>query len=153
MRRGAAGVSLAVAGLFWAAPALGDATITAGPVPNTYSTKEVTIDQGQAITFQNSDNTAPHDVTSDESPGHPAGDQFKSETIQVRGAAVSSTTKAGWVDQSRSLPAVGAQAPTRRTKRAARFLTSLGARAGRVLPARPGHFLPSYLNETFTFAR
>ena len=82
MRRGAAGVSLAVAGLFWAAPALGDATITAGPVPNTYSTKEVTIDQGQAITFQNSDNTAPHDVTSDESPGHPAGDLFKSETIE-----------------------------------------------------------------------
>jgi hypothetical protein len=42
-----AGVALALAGLFWAAPALGDATITAGPVPNTFANTHATIDQGQ----------------------------------------------------------------------------------------------------------
>ena len=65
MRAVTAGVALAVAGAVWAAPALGDGTITAGPLPNTYATTDVTIDQGQAITFQNSDRTAIHDVTSD----------------------------------------------------------------------------------------
>ena len=81
MRRVAAGAALAVAGAFWAAPALGDATITAGPVPNTFSTKEVTIDQGQSITFQNSDNTAFHDVTADKQDA--AGKSlFASETIE-----------------------------------------------------------------------
>jgi plastocyanin len=80
VRRLTAGAALAVAGLFWAAPALGDATITAGPVPNTYATTDVTIDQGQSITFQNSDQTAIHDVTADAkgSDGQPL---FKSDTI------------------------------------------------------------------------
>ena len=56
MRRLSAGVALAVAGAFWAAPALGDATITAGPLPNTYATTEATIDQGQSINvFTDSD--------------------------------------------------------------------------------------------------
>ena len=76
MRRLSAGVALAIAGAFWAAPALGDATITAGPLPNTYATTEATIDQGQSITFQNSDRTAMHDVTSDKSG------LFKSDTIE-----------------------------------------------------------------------
>lgn len=96
MRRASAGAVLAVAGLFWAAPALGDATITAGPLPNTYATTEATIDQGQTVTFQNSDKTAFHDVTSD---GH-GGDGkalFQSDTIEggktapVRGVEFLST--------------------------------------------------------------
>ena len=72
---------LAVAGALFAAPALGDATITAGPLPNQYATKDVTIDQGQAITFQNSDQTAFHDVTADQngSNGKPL---FGSESIK-----------------------------------------------------------------------
>jgi plastocyanin len=80
VRRVAAGAALAVAGIFWAAPALGDATITAGPVPNTYANKEVTIDQGQSITFQNSDTTAFHDVTADQN-GPDGKALFQSETI------------------------------------------------------------------------
>jgi plastocyanin len=72
---------LAVAGLFWAAPALGDATITAGPLPNTYATTEATIDQGQSVTFQNSDKTAFHDVTSD-AHGSDGQSLFQSETIE-----------------------------------------------------------------------
>jgi plastocyanin len=70
-----------MAGAFWAAPALGDGTITAGPVPNTYQSTDVTIDQGQSITFQNSDQTAFHDVTSDQngSDGQPL---FQSDTIE-----------------------------------------------------------------------
>ena len=66
MRRGLAGVTLALAGVLWAAPALGDTTVTAGPVPNTYASKDATIDQGGTLTFQNSDNTAFHDVRSDQ---------------------------------------------------------------------------------------
>ena len=66
MRRAAAGAALALAGLFWAAPALGDATITAGPVPNQFSTPDVTIDQGQNVTFQNSDRTAIHDLSAED---------------------------------------------------------------------------------------
>jgi plastocyanin len=65
VRRIATGVALVLAGALFAAPALGDATITAGPAPNTYGTTDVTIDQGQAVTFQNSDQSAIHDVTSD----------------------------------------------------------------------------------------
>ena len=79
MRRAAAGAALALAGLFWAAPALGDATITAGPVPNTYATSDVTIDQGQTVTFQNSDPSALHDVTSGASD---SDGKFASETIE-----------------------------------------------------------------------
>jgi plastocyanin len=74
--------ALAVAGAFWAAPALGDATITAGPVPNTYASTEATIDQGQAVTFQNSDRTAFHDVTSDQN-GSDGKALFASETIEA----------------------------------------------------------------------
>jgi plastocyanin len=70
-----------LAGLFWAAPALGDATITAGPVPNTYANTEATIDQGQAVTFQNSDRSALHDVTSDQNASD-GKSLFKSETIE-----------------------------------------------------------------------
>ena len=81
MRRVTAGAALAVAAALWAAPALGDATITAGPVPNTFATKDVTIDQGQSITFQNSDNTAFHDVTADKN-GSDGNALFASETIQ-----------------------------------------------------------------------
>jgi plastocyanin len=76
-----AGAALAVAGAFWAAPALGDATITAGPTPNTYATTDVTIDQGQTITFQNSDQTAIHDVTSDQTGGD-GQTLFESETVE-----------------------------------------------------------------------
>ena len=81
MRRATAGAVLAVAGLFWAAPALGDATITAGPVPNQFSTTDATIDQGQNVTFQNSDRTALHDVTAD-SNGSDGKAMFASETIE-----------------------------------------------------------------------
>jgi plastocyanin len=81
VRRLKAGVALALAGLFWAAPALGDATITAGPVPNTYASTEATIDQGQAVTFQNSDQTAFHDVTADRA-GSDGKALFASETIE-----------------------------------------------------------------------
>ena len=80
MRRVKAGAALALAGLFFAAPALGDATITAGPVPNTFATTEATIDQGQSVTFQNSDRSAIHDVTSDQN-GSDGQALFKSDTI------------------------------------------------------------------------
>jgi len=80
VRAAAAGAALAVAGALFAAPALGDATITAGPVPNTFSTKDATIDQGQNVTFQNSDNTAFHDVTADQN-GSDGKALFASETI------------------------------------------------------------------------
>jgi plastocyanin len=70
-----------VAGAFWAAPALGDATITSGPLPNTYATTEATIDQGQAILFQNSDRTAIHDVTADKL-GSDGKALFRSDTIE-----------------------------------------------------------------------
>jgi plastocyanin len=81
VRRAAAGAALAVAGAFWAAPALGDATITAGPLPNMYAAKDATIDQGQSVTFQNSDQTAFHDVTSDQN-GSDGKALFSSETIE-----------------------------------------------------------------------
>ena len=81
MRRVLAGAALALAGAFWAAPALGDATITAGPVANTYATTDATIDQGQSITFQNSDQTAFHDVTSDQTGGGGVA-LFQSDTIE-----------------------------------------------------------------------
>src|SRR3954453_8468886 len=80
VRAAAAGAALAVAGALWAAPALGDATITAGPVPNTFATTDATIDQGQAVMFQNSDNTAFHDVTSDAN-GSDGKALYASETI------------------------------------------------------------------------
>lgn len=81
MRRAAAGAALAVAGLVWAAPALGDGTITAGPIPNQFSTQNVTIDQGQSVTFQNSDRTAFHDATADQT-GSDGNALFASETIE-----------------------------------------------------------------------
>jgi plastocyanin len=74
-------VALAVAGAFWAAPALGGATITAGPVANTYATTDVTIDQGQTVTFQNSDQAAIHDVTSDQNISDGKA-LFESETVE-----------------------------------------------------------------------
>jgi plastocyanin len=77
----AAAAALATAGALWAAPALGDATISAGPVPDTYANTDVTIDQGQTLTFQNGDQTAFHDVTADQkdSDGKPL---FASDTIE-----------------------------------------------------------------------
>jgi plastocyanin len=81
VRRATAGAALAVAGLVWAAPALGDGTITAGPLPNQFSTTDVTIDQGQNVTFQNSDRTALHDATSDQN-GSDGKALFASETIE-----------------------------------------------------------------------
>ena len=81
MRRLGAGIALAAAGALWAAPALGDATITAGPVPNTYASADATIDQGQAVTFQNSDRAAIHDVTADQS-GSDGKALFRSATIE-----------------------------------------------------------------------
>jgi plastocyanin len=75
-----AGVALAVAGALAAAPALADQTVTAGPVPNTFATKDVTIAQGEALTFQNSDRTALHDVTSDKN-GSDSKPLFVSDTI------------------------------------------------------------------------
>jgi plastocyanin len=82
VRRLAAGAALAVAGALWAAPALADETITAGPVPNTFANPDVTIDQGEAVTFQNSDPTgAFHDVTSDKN-GADGKPLFVSETIE-----------------------------------------------------------------------
>jgi plastocyanin len=60
---------------------LGDATITAGPVPNTFATKDATIDQGQSVTFQNSDQTAFHDVTADQN-GSDGKALFESATIE-----------------------------------------------------------------------
>lgn len=81
MTRVALGAALAVAGALWAAPALGNATITAGPTPNTYATTDVTIDQGQTITFQNSDQTAIHDVTSDQT-GSDGKALFESDTTE-----------------------------------------------------------------------
>lgn len=77
-----AGMALALAGMLWAAPALADATITAGPAANTFANPDVTIDQGQTITFQNSDSTgAFHDVTADQS-GPGGKPLFESETIE-----------------------------------------------------------------------
>jgi plastocyanin len=81
VRRVTVGAALAVAAAFWAAPALGDGTITAGPLPTTYATKDLTIDQGQSVTFQNSDQTAFHDVTSDKN-GSDGKALFESETIE-----------------------------------------------------------------------
>lgn len=63
MRAAVAGVVLALAALT-SGPAYAEETITAGPLPNTFGTPEVTIDQGETVTFRNSDPTgAPHDVT------------------------------------------------------------------------------------------
>ena len=77
------GAALAVAGALWAAPALGDATITAGPLPDTYAATDVTIDQGQTVTFQNSDQSgALHDVTADKA-GSDGQALFKSDTIET----------------------------------------------------------------------
>jgi plastocyanin len=62
--------------LVCAAPALADKTYTAGPAPFTFTSKDVTIDQGEKLTFQNNDaGGAPHDVTSDQKG------LFASETI------------------------------------------------------------------------
>jgi plastocyanin len=81
MRRVATGLALVLVGALFAAPALGDATITAGPAQNTFATTDVTIDQGQAVTFQNSDETAIHDVTSDTS-GSGGKALFESDTVE-----------------------------------------------------------------------
>ena len=89
MRRLAAGVALGLAGLMAVPAVAADHTITAGPAPNTYEGSpahdNVTIDQGDTITFKNDDNFM-HDVTSDPkdvgSHQYAAGELFKSETIQ-----------------------------------------------------------------------
>jgi plastocyanin len=74
--------ALAAAGLATAAPALADQTITAGPLPNTYSTTDVTMDQGEAVLFQNSDSSgALHDVTADDT-GADGKPLFKSALIE-----------------------------------------------------------------------
>jgi plastocyanin len=71
---------LAVAGLLAAAPALADQTITAGPVPNQYASTSVTMDQGEAVTFQNSDTSgAKHDVRSDKFGSDGKTPLFKSD--------------------------------------------------------------------------
>jgi plastocyanin len=70
-----------------AAPALADQTITAGPVPNTYGTTQVTMDQGEAVLFQNSDSGgAMHDVTADDK-GTDGKPLFKSELIEPKKTA------------------------------------------------------------------
>ena len=82
MRRALAGVALALAGALSAAPAYADETITAGPVPNSFGTPEVTVDQGELVTFRNSDPTgAFHDVTATgkDTDGKPL---FASDTIE-----------------------------------------------------------------------
>jgi plastocyanin len=82
MRRAAAGALLGVLGLLAAAPALADQTITAGPLPNTYSSASFTIAQGEAVTFQNSDQSgALHDVTAD-TKGADGQPLFKSKLIE-----------------------------------------------------------------------
>jgi plastocyanin len=77
MRR--AFIAVAVAGLL-AVPALAaDHTISAGPAPLTFAEKDVTIDQGDTLTFRNDDSSgAKHDVTAD-------GDKplFESDTIDA----------------------------------------------------------------------
>ncbi len=80
MRRVAAGVALALTGALMAAPAVADQTVTAGPVPNTFASPDVTIAQGEALLFQNSDPTAFHDVTSDKTANGKS--IFQSETIE-----------------------------------------------------------------------
>jgi plastocyanin len=65
-----------------AAPAWADETITAGPLPNQFANPDVEIDQGELVTFRNSDSTgAFHDVTSNgkDSDGKAL---FASETIE-----------------------------------------------------------------------
>jgi plastocyanin len=82
VRRVAAGAALAAAGALCAAPALAGQTITAGPTPNSFANPEVTIDQGQVVTFQNSDPTGVfHDVTSDQN-GPRGTAMFQSATIE-----------------------------------------------------------------------
>jgi plastocyanin len=78
-----AGVALALAGALLAAPAaIADETISAGPVPDTYGNPDVTIDQGEAVTFDNADPTGVfHDVTSDQNDGD-GKPLFVSETIE-----------------------------------------------------------------------
>jgi plastocyanin len=73
--------ALAVAGALSAAPALADQTITAGPVPNTYSNTDPAIDQGATVTFQNSDPTAFHDVTA-KANGSDGKPLFESDTLE-----------------------------------------------------------------------
>jgi plastocyanin len=71
-----------VAGLLAAAPALADQTITAGPLPNSYASSSATMDQGESVSFQNSDQTgALHDVTADAN-GADGKALFKSATIE-----------------------------------------------------------------------
>jgi plastocyanin len=75
-------VALALAGALSAAPAYADETITAGPVPNSFGNPEVTVDQGELVTFRNSDPTgAFHDVTATgkDADGKPL---FASDTIE-----------------------------------------------------------------------
>jgi plastocyanin len=80
VRAAAAGVALALAGALMAAPAVADQTVTAGPLPNTFANPDVTIAQGEALLFQNSDPTAFHDLTSDKTANGKS--VFASETIE-----------------------------------------------------------------------
>lgn len=81
MSRGLAGVALALAAALSAAPAYADETITAGPVPNSFANPQVTVDQGEMVTFRNSDASgAFHDVTA-AAKGSDDRPLFASETI------------------------------------------------------------------------
>lgn len=75
--------TLALSGalLLSAAPALADQTITAGPAPLAYANTEITMAQGEAVLFQNSDSSgASHDVRA-ETNGADGKPLFKSEII------------------------------------------------------------------------
>ena len=80
-----------LAGLALLAPAASaEQTITAGPLPNIYSTPTVTIDQGEKLLFQNLD-VSQHDVTAKDS-GAGGRPRFQSalvgqnQTVPVEGA-------------------------------------------------------------------
>jgi plastocyanin len=79
VKRSISAAFVAVAALV-AAPALAaNHTITGGPVPNTYATTSVTMDQGDTVTFVNQDTSGvKHDVTADKL-GSDEKPLFKSE--------------------------------------------------------------------------
>lgn len=70
--------------LLCASPASADGQITAGP-PNRYITTEVTIDQGERVTFSNTD-VAEHDVLARD-PGPDGKPLFRSELTGFGGTA------------------------------------------------------------------
>lgn len=79
--RGRASLLLTGGLLVAAAPALASQTITAGPAPLSYANPEITIAQGESVTFQNSDSSgAQHDVAAD-TKGTDGKALFKSDII------------------------------------------------------------------------